>query len=81
MAPTAALHFKVGTNVFKGAHNEIDRITLFEFLADLLKGGVDDALRKGALAAFHDHVDQCGHKGAVVAGIRNDGTFNGLATA
>lgn len=76
----AALYFELGPSIFKGTHNEIDRIALGKLLADALECGVNDALGHGALAALHDHVHQVGDERAIVARVRNERTFYSFAT-
>ena len=72
---TAALHLKAGAGVFQRAKEEINRITLLQFLGHLLEGTVNDALGKVLLAALHDDVDQMGNEGALVTSVRDDLAF------
>jgi len=77
----AALYLKARTGVFQRAEEQINWITFFEFLGDLFKRAVDDALGKILLAALHDDIDEMRYEWALVAGIWNDLTFIGSVTA
>ena len=76
----AALHFKLGTRVFKRSHNKVDWIALFQLFANAFKRSINDLLSHGALTAFHNHVYKIGNQSAVVARIWYERAFNSLAT-
>ena len=64
-----------GGQIFKCTEHQINGITLFELLGNLLERTVDNALGKVLLAALHDDIDEMRDERALVARIGNSLAF------
>ena len=77
----AALDLQAGTGVFQSADHQVNGITLFDFLGDLLNRTVDVALGGVLLAVFHDDINEMGNQRAVITDVRSGLALIGFVTA